>query len=492
MRSYRAGGMAARPIGVVMEGFKEFLGKTLDAAIEEACSYYNANREKLEIEIVQDAKTGIFGIVGARKAMIRARRAALREVVENALGRGSRPAPVETDAPSGRQDGETPAMPAEEAAREARPEKSAAAREGSAPRRARGRTEERPQREADSREQRRADERGQKASRKALPARDESQLPARKGQTIPATLQSRPQADDTTAEPAPESTGMRPGPSDAPSRSERPRNAERPAAREAQRECRRSPADDDMDEADESLPRRALEELDQAHLRELARDCVSRLIRPMLSQPAETPEVDIVDGRVRVAVDCGEGSGLLIGREGQTLAALQYLASRIVSRGMDAAVRVQLDAGRYRQRQEEKLRDMALALAAKVRQTGRSYSTRPLSSYHRRIIHLCLQDMDDVLTRSTGDGPLKRVVILRRRPEKGERQPQGEREARRRSRPETGETACPPPVTLCETDGAGDAAPAAEAVMTAAEATTQTPETTLAPPMNDERTRDEA
>ena len=110
--------------------------------------------------------------------------------------------------------------------------------------------------------------------------------------------------------------------------------------------------------------------------------------------------------------------GLLIGREGQTLASLQYLASRVVSRGMNAAVRVQLDAGRYRQRQDEKLGEMALALAEKVRQTGRSYSTRPLSSYHRRIVHLCLQDAEEVQTRSSGDGPMKRVVIMRRRPER--------------------------------------------------------------------------
>lgn len=403
-----------------MEGFKEFLGKTLDAAIEEACTYYNASREKLEIEIIQDAKTGIFGIVGARKAKVRARRAALREVVESALGRSSRPVTAEADATAGGQEGEPSATPAEGSAREARPEKNAA-REGAA-RRGKGRTEERGPREGEAREGRRSEERGPKAGRK--------------GQSMPAPAQAAPQTEDATSVSVAENDDQ-PDDAEKTPRAERPRHGERSGGRAAQRESRRPSVDDDMDEADESLPRRALEELDQARLRELARDCVGRLIRPMLSQPVEEPDVDIVDGRVRVAVDCGEDSGLLIGREGQTLAALQYLASRIVSRGMDAAVRVQLDAGRYRQRQEEKLRDMALALAAKVRQTGRSYSTRPLSSYHRRIIHLCLQEMDDILTRSTGDGPLKRVVILRRRPEKGERQPQGERDNRRRSpRPE--------------------------------------------------------
>ena len=70
-----------------MEGFKEFQGKDLDGAIEEACGYFNTAREKLEIEILQDAKSGIFGIVGARKAKVRARRAHLREAVESILGK---------------------------------------------------------------------------------------------------------------------------------------------------------------------------------------------------------------------------------------------------------------------------------------------------------------------------------------------------------------------------------------------------------------------
>ncbi|WP_300909565.1 Jag N-terminal domain-containing protein, partial [uncultured Desulfovibrio sp.] len=72
-----------------MEGFKEFQGKDLDGAIEEACGYFNTAREKLEIEILQDAKSGIFGIVGARKAKVRARRAHLREAVESILGKKS-------------------------------------------------------------------------------------------------------------------------------------------------------------------------------------------------------------------------------------------------------------------------------------------------------------------------------------------------------------------------------------------------------------------
>ena len=66
-----------------MSESKEFLGKTLDAAIAEACTNYDVPREKLEIEIIEDAKTGIFGIVGARKARIRARLATLPDFMQN-------------------------------------------------------------------------------------------------------------------------------------------------------------------------------------------------------------------------------------------------------------------------------------------------------------------------------------------------------------------------------------------------------------------------
>ena len=175
--------------------------------------------------------------------------------------------------------------------------------------------------------------------------------------------------------------------------------------------------DDDFEEAAEGLPAMPMEQLDQERLDALVRETVRQLVRPIVGEDVHL-DVKLGGDRVQVGIDSEEDSGLLIGREGQTLAALQYMISRIVSRGMNAAVRVQLDAGEYRRRQDEKLREMALALADKVRLSGRSYSTRPLSSYHRRIVHVCLQEAVDVQTRSTGDGPMKRVVILRKKTEK--------------------------------------------------------------------------
>lgn len=351
-----------------MEGFKEFEGKSLDMAIREACEYYNAVREKLEIEIIQDAKSGIFGLVGARKAKIRARRAALREAVASALGKTGR-----------RAEAAEPAAEGGEATRPARSERN------------------RP------------------------PRRAESDATENRRQRAPRKTGGRPAAAEAEARPAvPQEEEKAPSAAE-PVLPAAPQEKSEPAAAAPSVPAARVPVElpDPADDGDDMGMQQTAADIDPERLAALAGEAVGRLVRPIAGEDIVL-KAEVLDGRVRVSVEGAEDSGLLIGREGQTLAALQYLASRIVSRAVNAAVRVQLDAGRYRQRQDEKLREIALALAERVRQTGRSFSTRPLSSYHRRIVHLTLQDAPDVQTRSTGDGPLKRVVICRRRPERGQ------------------------------------------------------------------------
>ncbi|MFO7876571.1 MAG: R3H domain-containing nucleic acid-binding protein, partial [Desulfovermiculus sp.] len=89
-----------------------------------------------------------------------------------------------------------------------------------------------------------------------------------------------------------------------------------------------------------------------------------------------------------------------------------------VAKSWPDRVYVQLDAGGYRQRQDDQVRQKALYLAQKVKDSGKAQSTKPMSSYHRRLVHLSLQDDTDIITRSKGDGPMKRVLItLKRRKE---------------------------------------------------------------------------
>lgn len=387
-----------------MDDFKEFQGKSLDEAIRAACSYFDAPREKLEIDIIQDAKNGIFGLVGARKAIIRARRAQLKPRVGSILSR---------EAPAARPKSE-----------EARPRPRAA----QPPRPPRGNREEPLPPDDDSI--------GNRIPQPVEPddaignrVPDEPELDDSIGNRIDEPRSRRPrQPGRPAAEGGEEARPRKPRPErrafDRPQRPERPRPPfeprpdRRPQGAPFAQEALSDPSFDcDHDETlTEGLPSRPFAELDQARLAEVAREAASTIVNSILG---ETPvEVKILDSRVDVHVDCGDDSGLLIGREGQTLAALQYITSRIVSRRMEAPVRVQFDVGDYRERQDDRLRELALALAERVRATGRPCSTRPMSSYHRRLVHMALQDSPDVQTRSSGDGPLKRVIIQRRRQER--------------------------------------------------------------------------
>ncbi len=108
----------------------------------------------------------------------------------------------------------------------------------------------------------------------------------------------------------------------------------------------------------------------------------------------------------------GEDSGLLIGRRGQTLQALQFLVNLMVRQEIGEHVRVLLDVESYRQRREASLRDMAGKVAARVVQTGRSITLEPMSPADRRIIHVALAEHESVSTESFGLGDDRKVTVL--------------------------------------------------------------------------------
>ncbi len=120
-----------------------------------------------------------------------------------------------------------------------------------------------------------------------------------------------------------------------------------------------------------------------------------------------------------------EVGGLLIGRRGQTLDALEHLINRIVTRQDEQSGHILVDAEGYRERRSRELREMAVRLAARVRQTARAQSLDPLSARERRIVHLALADDTTVTTRSVGEGQLRRVVIHPARDSRGRRAPNG-------------------------------------------------------------------
>lgn len=111
----------------------------------------------------------------------------------------------------------------------------------------------------------------------------------------------------------------------------------------------------------------------------------------------------------------GEREGLLIGKKGATLHALQLLASERVNRdARGEKVQIQVDVAGYRGRQEEKLMADAVAFADQAVAEDRQVATMPMTAADRRIVHLAIQGRDDVETFSVGEGEFKRVVIQRR------------------------------------------------------------------------------
>ena len=107
----------------------------------------------------------------------------------------------------------------------------------------------------------------------------------------------------------------------------------------------------------------------------------------------------------------GEHMGILIGKRGQTLDSLQYLANRVANKHQEGYVRVKLDTENYRARREETLRHLAKNIAHKVKRNSRPVALEPMNSYARRIIHSALQSDPYVMTHSEGEEPFRKVVI---------------------------------------------------------------------------------
>ena len=107
----------------------------------------------------------------------------------------------------------------------------------------------------------------------------------------------------------------------------------------------------------------------------------------------------------------GEHMGILIGKRGQTLDSLQYLANRVANKHQEGYVRVKLDTENYRARREETLRHLAKNIAHKVKRNRRPVALEPTNPYERRIIHSALQSDPYVMTHSEGEEPFRKVVI---------------------------------------------------------------------------------
>ena len=107
----------------------------------------------------------------------------------------------------------------------------------------------------------------------------------------------------------------------------------------------------------------------------------------------------------------GEKLQVLIGRRGETMESLSYLASLVANRQEGEYIKLGLDVGGYRDKREADLQQMARRLGAKVRKTGLSHALEPMNPYERRIIHSAIGQMEGIRSESSGEGPTRHVVI---------------------------------------------------------------------------------
>ena len=127
----------------------------------------------------------------------------------------------------------------------------------------------------------------------------------------------------------------------------------------------------------------------------------------------------------------GEKMGALIGRRGETMESLSYLASLVANRLEGDYIKLGLDVAGYRDKRESDLTALAQRIGAKVRKTGRSFAMEPMNPYERRIIHSAIGKMEGVRSESKGEGRDRRVVIYSTAPDAqtdntyGERRPRG-------------------------------------------------------------------
>jgi len=129
-----------------------------------------------------------------------------------------------------------------------------------------------------------------------------------------------------------------------------------------------------------------------------------------LSEQATVKVREETKDRIRLEIH-GDKTGLLIGKRGQTLDALQFLVNKMVNRSADNSKRIEVDMEQYRKRREQSLRSMATRLGEKVKKKKKPITIEAMNAHDRRIIHLTLKNDQSLETKSVGKGEMRKLVI---------------------------------------------------------------------------------
>lgn len=149
--------------------------------------------------------------------------------------------------------------------------------------------------------------------------------------------------------------------------------------------------------------------VDYAEAQALVKEALSKILS-FMHFDAQQITTGVKDEQVTADIKSTDGS-LIIGKNGQTLAALEHAVNLIVNKNESTRVKVVLDTENYRGKQEERLVSMARKAADQVKTSGKAYRFDPMPAKDRRIIHLALKDNPDVESFSEGEGPFRKVGV---------------------------------------------------------------------------------
>ena len=420
---------------------QEFTGKTTQEAIDAGLAALGVTIADVHVDVIQEGAKGLFGLFGSKPACVRL--TVMEEEKEDDHGLGDLLSSFSLNEPR-KKPAQKPAAP--------KPEKKPEAKKPA---------EKKPEVKAEVRSEAKAEVKTEAAPKAEAKAEAKPEVKAE------VKAEAKPESKtETKAETAPKQP--------KPPREKKPRapKAEKPAKAEKQAEPR---------EYAPMVPAKTFSPTE-----------------PPVMHPEDTPAgraqrflmdvTSLMNVKVDVYVDdtaedglyihmIGDTLGILIGRRGETLDALQYLTSLQVNKGREGYIRVTLDTENYRAKREDSLRRLAQRMANRAQKTGRKVVLEPMNPYERRVLHTALQNHPAVTTHSEGEEPNRRVVIMlanqpeRAQAESGEKSEKGENgdkpSSSRRRRSRRGRGRGPKPAAQ---DSAPETMPEAVAVAEPSEA----------------------
>ena len=145
----------------------------------------------------------------------------------------------------------------------------------------------------------------------------------------------------------------------------------------------------------------------------IAKDALENILT-LIPMEGTTVSAAQNDGKIALNIE-GDTSGLLIGRKGRTLDALQFIVNKIVNKALEKRTQVVVDSENYRQRRRDSLIQMGMRMGEKAKNIGKPVVTNLLNPHDRRIVHMALRDDESLDTKSRGEGILKKILIIPKR-----------------------------------------------------------------------------